>query len=242
MRSSDQLYATRALLFAAVSFAFIAAVAAAQSTVAPVFVTSHIVEGVVHNRLVPIGAARPSRTSGWTIERRFTKYRGSPAVIQVMTFGALGHETVDSLLFERSTLLPIWERSHGGMTRIVSFAGTRVTGRVTQKDSADRAINLTTRTPSFSGLIDDVVVQSVPLVQGYVIVLPCVGGDAIEVDTIRVRRRERVSTSNGAHDSWAVDLSYPSGSETLWIDPTTRAILRHVYTKKDHSQLEVVTK
>ncbi|MEO6864861.1 MAG: hypothetical protein ABI229_05365 [Gemmatimonadaceae bacterium] len=241
MRSSDRLSITYASLFVAASFAFVASVVAAQSSGAPVFVTSHIVEGVVHNRLLPIGGAKASRTSGWTTQRQFTTYRGSPAVIQVMTFGAPGHVTIDSLLFERTTLLPIWERSHGGMTRIVSFAGTRVTGRVTQKDSADRAINLTTRTPSFSGLIDDVVVQSVPLVQGYEVVLPFVGGDAIEVDTIHVRRRERVPTSNGAREAWAVNLSYPSGSETLWIDPATRSILRHVYTKRDHSQLEVVT-
>jgi len=163
--------------------------------------------------------------------------------MQVMTGGARGREYTDSLLFYRATLRPIWEHLHsGGMTTVLSFDGAHVKGRVTRTDSAARQIDLTTAVPSFSGTIDDVVVQSVPLVSGYHVVLPFVGGaGVVDLDTIRVRRRERVSTPKGPRDSWAVDLSYPSGSETLWIDAETRAIVRHIYTVKDHSQREVVT-
>ncbi|MEO7043044.1 MAG: hypothetical protein ABI035_12340 [Gemmatimonadaceae bacterium] len=217
--------------------------AAARSTSEPVFVTAHLTEGVVHYRLVPLTSAKASSSSSWVTERRFTEYRGSPAVLQLMTVGASDHVHTDSLLFERTTLRPIWEHLHGGgMATFLSFNATHVTGRFMQKDSAARAINVTTTAPSFSSTIDDVVAQSVPLVRGYHVTLPFVGGDgSVQFETIRVRRKERVSTSKGARDAWAVDLSYPSGSETLWIDAVTRAIVRHTYTLKDHSQLEIVT-
>lgn len=241
MRSSYKLYSRRASLLGGTWLMLSAAAAAAQTTAAVPLVTSHLSEGVVHYRLVPLAGAKVPRTAAWTIERKFSTYRGNPVVIQVTTVGPSGHETIDSILFEHVTARPVWEHVHGGMTTMLAFAGKHVTGRVMQKGSADRAISLTTTVPSFSGSIDDVVVQSVPLVRGYTVVLPFVGGDAVEVDTIHVRERERVSTATGAHDAWAVDLRYPSGSETLWIDPTTRAILRHIYTLKDRSQLEVVT-
>ncbi len=163
--------------------------------------------------------------------------------MQVMRGEGAGHEYTDSLLFYRATLRPVWEHLHrGGQTTVLSFDRTHVTGRVTRIDSASRPIDLTTATPSFSGTIDDVVVQSVPLASGYHVVLPFVGGGVVELDTIHVRRRERISVPNGVRNAWAIDLSYPSGSETLWIDPATRAIVRHIYTLKDHSQLEVVTR
>jgi hypothetical protein len=163
--------------------------------------------------------------------------------MQVMTVGTSGHIRTDSLLFDRATLRPIWEHLRGdGAATTLTFDGAYVTGRVTQKDSATRTINLATGTPSFSTTIDDIVVQSVPLVEGYHTVLPFVGGDgSVQSEAILVRRRERVSVPKGLYDAWAVDLSYPSGSETLWIDPATRGIVRHIYTLKDHSQLEVVT-
>jgi hypothetical protein len=232
-----------ALAFSSALPAFVASNAAAQSVSAPTLITSHLTEGTVHNRLVPLTRAKASRTTSWVTERRFTEHRGSPAVLQVMTTGASDHVHTDSLLFIRATLRPIWEHLHGGgMATSLSFDGTHVTGRLTQKDSAAHAINVTTTAPSFSTTIDDVVVQSIPLVRGYRVVLPFVGGSgSVESETIRVRGSEPVSTAKGARDAWAVDLSYPSGSETLWIDPATRAILRHIYTLKDHSQLEVVT-
>jgi len=246
VRQIDRHYQALALACSSVSLLLTASFATAQSTSAPTLATSHLAEGIVHSRLVPLARAKaPNSTSttSWVTERRFVEYRGSAAVMQVITGGTRGHEYADSLLFYRATLRPIWDHLHrGGMTTALSFDGVHVTGRVTQKDSAARRIDLTTGIPSFSGTIDDVVVQSVPLVSGYHVVLPFVGGDGVvESDTIRVRRRERVPISNDSRDAWAVDLSYPSGSETLWIDPATRAIVRHIYTLKDHSQREVVT-
>lgn len=243
VRQINRLCHVLALAFSSASVPLLASIATAQSAPAPAFVTSHLAEGIVHNRLIPLARAKTSSTTSWVTERRFTEHHGRPAVMQVMMVGAPGHVHTDSLLFDRATLRPIWEHLRGdGTATILSFDGTHVTGRLTQKGSATRAINVTTTAPSFSTTIDDVVVQSVPLVRGYRVILPFVGGSgSVESETIRVRGRELVATAKGARDAWAVDLSYPSGSETLWIDPATRAILRHIYTLKDHSQLEVVT-
>lgn len=126
------------------------------------------------------------------------------------------------------------------MATLLSFDGTHVTGRFTHKDFADRAIKLTTTVPSFSSTIDDMVAQSIPLDRGYQVTLPFVGRDgSVQSESILVRRGERVSTPNGMRTAWVVDLSYPSGSETLWVDAGTRVIIRHIYTMKDHSQLEL---
>jgi len=240
-RPSTLLRAVRLSLAAAAGAALLPTASVAQTSMLPTLVTSHIAEGVVHNRLVPLGGAAQPHTGAWTTERRFTDDGGTPAVLQVMTIGAPGHLSVDSLLFDRATLLPIWERFHGAATRIVSFAGRHVTGRITRPDSADRAIDVTTAGPAYSGTIDDVIVQSVPLTPGYTVVISCTGGEAVEIDTIRVRRRERVPTRAGPGEAWAVDLVYPTGSETLWLDPATRAIVRHIYTRADHSQLEMIS-
>jgi hypothetical protein len=243
MRSTNPPHRAFALAIAAATLPLLSSSATAQSVSSPAMTTSHIAAGVVHNRLVPMARTSTARTISWQTERRFVEYRGSRAVMQVMTIGASGHVQIDSLLFYRATLRPVWEHLHGGGTStFLSFNGTHVTGRVTQRDSAARQIDVTTAIPPYSGTIDDVVVQSVPLVSGYHVVLPFVGGDGIvELDTIQVRKRERVPTRNSAREAWAVDLSYPSGSETLWIDPETRTIARHIYTSKDHSQREVVT-
>ena len=243
MREINRFRQRLTIAFSSASLALAASNASAQSVSVPTFTTSHIADGTVRNRLVPLAGAKASRTTSWVTERRFTEYHGSPAVLQVMTIGSPDQARTDSLLFDRATLRPIWEHLHGGGTAtVLSFNGTHVTGRVTQKDSAAHAINVTTTAPSFSTTIDDVVVQSVPLIRGYSVILPFVGGaGSVESETIRVRGSERVSRAKGVRDAWAVDLSYPSGSETLWIDPATRAIVRHIYTLKDHSQLEVVT-
>lgn len=232
-----------ALACLAISLPLHTSVASAQTASGPALVTSHLTEGIVHYRLIPLAHAKASSTTSWITERRFTEYRGRPAVMQVMTIGGAGHVHIDSLLFDRATLRPVWEHLHGGgMATLLAFDGTHVTGRMTQPDSASRPIKLTTATPSFSSTTDDVVAQSVPLVSGYHVVLSLVGGDgSMQSETIRVRRRERVSVSNVTRNAWVVDLSYPSGSEVLWIDPTTRAIVRHIYTLNDHSQLEVLT-
>jgi hypothetical protein len=72
-------------------------------------------------------------------------------------------------------------------------------------------------------------------------VLPFMGEDDVEQDTIRVRRREPVKTTEGVRDAWMVDLLSPGSTETLWIDSSTRAILRHVYAfTAAHSQYELV--
>lgn len=243
MRQLNRACQAGALACMAISLPLHTSVASAQTASGLALVTSHLTEGIVHYRLIPLAHAKASSTTSWITERRFTEYRGRPAVMQVMTIGGAGHVHIDSLLFDRATLRPVWEHLHGGgMATLLAFDGTHVTGRMTQPDSASRPIKLTTATPSFSSTTDDVVAQSVPLVSGYHVVLSLVGGDgSMQSETIRVRRRERVSVSNVTRNAWVVDLSYPSGSEVLWIDPTTRAIVRHIYTLNDHSQLEVLT-
>lgn len=153
-----------ALTFTLVSVPLRAPVATAQSPSAPALVTSHLAQGIVDSRLIPLARAKAPSITSWVTKRRFMEYCGTPAVMQVMTGGARGHEYTDSLLFYRTTLRPICDNLHsGGMTTVLSFDGPHVKGRVTRRDSAARQINLTTGVPSFSDTIDEIVVQLVPL-------------------------------------------------------------------------------
>jgi hypothetical protein len=207
----------------------------------PVVTTSHLVEGTVTYRLVPIAGAKMPGTRGWSIQRSFIDVGSTAAVLQVITVNRREHLTVDSTLFARATLRPIWEHVHGATTSLLAFDGTRVTGTVARGDSSRRAITFTTMVPAFSSSTDDMVVQSLPFAEGYQVVLPFMGEDDVEQDTIRVRRREPVKTTRGVRDAWTVDLLSPGSTETLWIDSSTRAILRHVYTfTAAHSQYELV--
>lgn len=220
--------------------ALVPSIALAQAAALPELVTSHLAEGVVHYRLVAIPEAKARRTTEWVTDRRFIKYRGTKAVLQVMTVGSGDHATIDSVVFDRMTLRPVWEHVYGAFSVTLAYAGTGVTGRVAMRDSADRTVNLTTSVPAFSGSIDDVVVQSIPLVQGFQAVFPFINGGGVEIDTIRVRGREQLPSSTATNRPWAVDLAYPYATETFWIDPIRRTILRHIYTiRKDHSMLEV---
>lgn len=240
MRSSTRPSLGRAQLLAATLVITVAAGSPAQSNGAPVFDTSHLTEGTVHHRLVPMTGASVARSTGWSISRTFITAGGAPSVLQVTTHQSSGGQSTDSLVFDRATLQPIWEHLHGRTNMSIAFAGTHVTGWISRGDSAERAIDLTTRVPPYSGAIDDVVTQSVPLVQGYQIELPFVAGEVIEADTIRVQHRERIATSHGSRDAWVIALAEPAATETMWVDAATRAILRHVYTlRRDGSQLEL---
>jgi hypothetical protein len=214
----------------------------AQSrTSAPLaFDTSHLAEGVEHYRLVPLNGAVRVRTTAWTTTRRFVSHRGAQAVLQVSVFVS-GDTASDTLLFDRQTLRPIWEHLHGPTTSLAAFDGRHATAQITPSGSGSHTVTLECNSWCLSGTIDETVAQSLPLRNGYRVVLPFFNGASIENDTLRVRNRVQLDIDGKARAAWPVDLAYENTVETLWIDPATRRILKHIYTsRKDHAQREVV--
>ncbi len=194
--------------------------------------TSHLSDDSVHYRLVPLNGASVPGTSGWTIGLRFVKYGSRPAVMQVMTVSTRGGESSDTLLFDRATLLPIWEHDHGQTNVRLSYGRRHVTGSISSTGAAARAIDIVTPTPAFSTTSDDIVTQSLPLAMGYHVVIPFVAEDRVEYDTVKVQRSEDVRTATGVRAAWVVTLAEPNTTELLWIDRIDRHVLRHVYASK----------
>jgi hypothetical protein len=204
------------------------------------FHTSHLAEGVEHYRLVPLNDTARVRTTSWTTTRRFVTHRGAQAVLQVSVF-VFGDTASDTLLFDRQTLRPIWEHLHGPTTSLVAFDGRYATAQITPRGSRTHTVTLECTTSCLSGTIDETVAQSLPLRKGYRVVLPFFNGTSIENDTLRVRNREQVDINGKARAAWPVDLAYETTVETLWIDPATRRILKHIYmSRKDRARREVL--
>lgn len=181
-------------------------------------------------RLVPENSTPPDTTS-WTVERRAAE-SDTLTALQVMTASSHGRTTIDSVLFDRRTLLPLWERSHGGVTESVRFGGPWLVGSMV--DSAGTAHPFTIASPGFaySSVMDNVVVRSLPLAPGYTAVVPFFDGGQLELDTVRVASAEQTNPPAGGPTPWLVTLAEPYVVESLWIDPRSRRIVRHVYTSR----------
>ena len=211
-------------LFALVAGLFGAVAVEAQTalTVPRTVIDARMRGGVTRYRLVPEGRAQPD-TTAWTVEWRRLKSADEPFAVQVMIATSHGETTIDSLLFNYRTLTPVWEHVHGADSQAVEFSTSRITGR-----SGLRRIDIATPGVAYSSTMDNIVIQCLALAAGYHVVLPFWDGDHLEMDTVRVRP-PGTRQGNGA-SAWVVDFVEPYATETLWIDRTSRRVLRHVYT------------
>lgn len=180
-------------------------------------------------RLVPLGHPQAD-TTRWTTERRVFHDSGGPWGLQVMVATGHDHTTTDSVRFDPGTLALQWERT--SEPSAVRRSGARLVGTV-DSGLARRTVNLPASGPVYSSSMDNVVIEHLPLAEGYRAVLTFWDGNHLERDTVRVRGRE-------SH-RWVVAFAEPYAIETLWIDSTSRAVTRHLYTwRRDGTQSEVV--
>ena len=195
---------------------------AAHAARPPVLTVRGVEEISTRNRLVPDGR-RTRDTTSWTVARHLVD-RSRGLALQVMTSVSRGDTTVDSVLFNARTLVPVWEHAHGRQSWDVAFGTARITGHVSSSGSADQPVNVEIPGFAYSSTMDNTVVCALPLRPGYAVVLPFWDGDHLEMDTVRVR-----ALGSKSAGPWVVQLVEPYATETLWIDRASRRLLRHVY-------------
>lgn len=211
----------------------LAAQTAPGPTKPPALVVRNLSETAARYRLVPDGR-RVRDTTSWTVTRRVVD-RPRGLALQVMTSMSHGDTVIDSVLFNARTLIPVWEHARGRQSWDIAFGAARITGYVSGPDSAHRRVDVAIPGFAYSSTMDHVVVRGLPLRPGYQIVLPFWDGDRLEMDTVRVR--ELGERGAGA---WVVDFVEPYATETLWIDRSSRRVLRHVYVyARDGSRAHV---
>ncbi len=178
-------------------------------------------------RINPL-ARQTAETTSWTIDVQ----RGDRAgrMLQVMVATVRGQVSIDSVMFDSATLLPVWERLAGGLVMSVSFKPGRMYGSIGPDPGEKRAIDQRIDGPVFSTTMDDIVTSRLPLIRGADTVLYFWSGDHVEIDTARVVSRRNGSSGHGAQ--WMIELREPGTIETLWVDDRSRRILRHFYIQR----------
>ena len=211
----------------------LAAQTAPNPTKPPALVIRNLSETATRYRLVPDGR-RVRDTTSWTVTRRVVD-RSRALALQVMTSISHGDTVVDSVLFNARTLVPVWEHAGGRQSWRVAFGAARITGYVSGPDSAQRPVDVAIPGFAYSSTMDNVVVRALPLRPGYQIAVPFWDGDRLEMDTVRVR-----ALGGRPQGAWVVDFVEPYATETLWIDRSSRRVLRHVYVyARDGSRAHV---
>ena len=143
------------------------------------------------------------------------------------------------------SLAPVMERSHQPTkTMSLDFAGARVTGLVTPKDSAAHSVDMDTAVPVFNSTDTDLVVASLPLAEGYRAVLPFytyeLGG--LERDTVTVLRIEKIPTPDGERSAWVTQVADPFVHITYWIDTSSRDVLQAEFQRRKDGSVMRMTR
>lgn len=181
-----------------------------------------------------------SRAAGDTAEHALTAqrltehvttYGGQPAVLLV-TQVKTARTYVDSALVYRDGLAPIWETTHSGarVTRYV-YEGNRVRLAVATGDSTSATKEHRYDFPVFNFQQLDALIRSLPLRQGYEVVLPLYseGDDSVEVDSVRVESRD----ANGV---WRIRFADPAIVATIGVDGARRQVAySHIFRQDGRS-------
>ncbi len=150
---------------------------------------------------------------------------GRPDALLMLTW--VGGRVVDSALFWRHTLAPVWEVSEGP-TRVerYTFSGTLVEVTTTITDSAPQTQEIRHPVSFFTFQELDLLVRALPLRPGYAALLPLFseGDDSIEVDTVEVQQADSAGR-------WSIRFADPAVTATYVVDGHTRAFVsyEHVF-------------
>ena len=188
-------------------------------------------------RLVPLGRSEADTTE-WTTEYHRD---GSTRVLQVMLANVRGRHSVDSVLFDSTTLRPVWERTHTAeMSAAITFDSGYVRAEIRRGSNPAQSTQLPLSTAMFASTMDDIVVSHLPFAVDAQTVLRFWSGTRFETDTVKIAAYEPRSTTASV-GTWTVQLFEPGTIETLWIDEPSRLISRHRYTRRsDGAESEVI--
>ncbi|MGH7649142.1 MAG: hypothetical protein ACREND_13580 [Gemmatimonadaceae bacterium] len=203
----------------------------------PTLVAAPLPTKAVTHRLVPIGYATRD-TTAWRVEFHPTASPGQMLQVMVATSGR--RTTVDSLMFDEQSLVPIWEHTAGVLPGSIVFERGHIRGEVQAATGGVHAIDTVSSGVVYSTTMDDIVTSRLPFAVGHQSTLRFWAGDRIEVDTARV-----ISYVAGDRASavpyWVVELHEPDAVETMSIEARSRRVIRHVYVRRaDGARSEVV--
>jgi hypothetical protein len=197
-----------------------------------------------------ITATRPGDTSRFevgtrTVERHDATTKGMHVIHRVLTFTSSRGSVIDSTVCLAESLAPVMERSHQPTkTMSLDFAGARVTGLITPKDSAAHPVDMDTTVPVFNSTDADLVVASLPLAEGYRAILPFytyeLGG--LERDTVTVLRIEKIPTPDGERSAWVTRVADPFLHITYWIDTSSRDVLQAEFQRRKDGSVMRMTR
>ena len=174
-----------------------------------------------------------------TIVRRVTALNGVRALEVVQRFPGRGGEIVDTALAEFSTLRATAHRSHQPR-RIMrfEFIGDTAQGSVTELGSAGdsapsvKAVRQPVGGPIFDSNILEFVIAGLPLAPGFNAELPFFiyeRGGRVVMPVKVVDRATLPFPIVGKRDAWVVTLGVPGAPATIWVDASTRSVLRVRY-------------
>jgi len=195
-------------------------------------------------------ATRPGDTTRFevgtrTVERHDAMMKGMRVIHRVLTFTSPRGSVIDSTVCLAESLAPVMERSHQPTkTMSLDFAGARVTGLITPKDSAAHQVDMDTTVPVFNSTDTDLVIASLPLAEGYHAILPFytyeLGG--LERDTVTVLRIEKIPTPDGERSAWVTQVADPFVHITYWIDTSSRDVLQAEFQRRKDGSVMRMTR
>jgi len=195
-------------------------------------------------------ATRPGDTTRFevgtrTVERHDATMKGMRMIHRVLTFTSPRGSVIDSTVCLAESLAPVMERSHQPTkTMSLDFAGARVTGLITPKDSAAHQVDMDTTVPVFNSTDTDLVIASLPLAEGYHAILPFytyeLGG--LERDTVTVLRIEKIPTPDGERSAWVTQVADPFVHITYWIDTSSRDVLQAEFQRRKDGSVMRMTR
>lgn len=194
---------------------------------------------VVYRRSITRGG-RDSVTGTRTVVMRVVAGPDRTPLLEVeQRFPGGGGVIVDTALAELSSARAVGHRSHQP-TRTMSFdfPANEAIGTVTMvpasRDSAPHVDNVRQALggPIFDSNIIEMVVAGLPLSAHFATALPFFIYERGGRVPMRVAVQERASVKFpvlGARDAWVVSVDVPGAPATVWVDTTTRDVLRVRY-------------
>lgn len=226
----------RVLVLSALSVAACAHVAPAPAVVpglAVNYTSTAALDTVIYRRSIRTGT-RDSSTGTRTVVLRIDRSAPEIRHLEVeQRFPAGGGMIVDTAVAELPGLRAVAHRSHQPTkTMRFEFGTTQATGVVTLKDSAGQIVRQDVGGSIFDSNILDLVVASLPLRTGLTVELPFFIYERGGRVPMSVTVRERAAVEFGAlgrRDAWVASVGVPGAPATIWVDASTRAILRTRY-------------